>query len=144
MFGKQRKKYKMLDKSNQKFKVIKSKLELLSSNETRTRGFTHRFRMNIFGNFSVNRNHAKDYVENDLCRFRGITLISGERLYFQIDKGWSVLFFLCRDMMDLSEAFLTCNVWKYHCYQHIPLFLTSFFPLLPVFVNYWFVSKFDK
>ena len=31
MFGKQRKKYKMLDKSNQKFKVIKSILELLSS-----------------------------------------------------------------------------------------------------------------
>ena len=87
MFGSQKRKYKMLDKSNQKFKVLKSKLEPLSSNETRNRGFTHRYRIKLIVNLSVNKNDAKEYIEKDLCRFRGTTLSSGERLYFQIEYG---------------------------------------------------------
>ena len=87
MFRKQKKKYKMLDSNNQKFKVLHSKLEPLSINETRNRGFTHRFRMDVIVQFSVNQCNVKAYIESDLCRFRGITLKSGERLYFQIDTG---------------------------------------------------------
>ena len=50
ILGSQKRKCKMLDKINQQFKVLKSKIEPLSLNETRNRGFTHRYRIKLIVN----------------------------------------------------------------------------------------------
>ena len=80
-------KYSFYDRRGRSaLKVFPSKLNFLSSNETKTRGFTHKFQIFIITKLSIKESNTKDMMD-DLCRFRGITASTGENLYFQVENG---------------------------------------------------------
>ena len=80
-------KFPLFDRRQQPFQLINSKLSLLSTNETRNRGFTHRYQFSVISKLTIKEDWSMKYVTEDLCKFRGVNASTGEKLFFQVDNG---------------------------------------------------------
>ena len=67
--------------------LYSSKLHPLSSNETRNRGFTYRYQLDVIAKLKIKEDWSMKYVTEDLCKFRGVDASTGEKLFFQVDNG---------------------------------------------------------
>ena len=68
--------------------IFKWWIDLLSSNKTKDRGFTHRFQVSIILRKMKNAISAKEKITNILCDFnKPFNLDDGSKLFFKLDPG---------------------------------------------------------
>ena len=69
-------------------KLFRCSIDLLSSNETRDRGFTHRFKVSIILRKMKNVISAREFISQKLCDFKKPYLFDdGSKLFFTLDPG---------------------------------------------------------